>query len=194
MICGGDFTSDVQLNQIQAVLPGIMTACRRCRSARGIGHSSEKRQDGEPKNASHDSKISTSYPNVSTSRPVAARPLSSSSTMDINGIEGTEILPFGSICQRIGSQLNRDFATAINQIRGLIIVSISQLACPFDDGPSLSAIRTNSATDPACIFCITWPRWIFTVASLAPISEAICLLSIPETTRVITSRSRTVND
>src|SRR5580700_11080369 len=58
---------------------------------------------------------------------------------------------------------------------------------------SLSAMRSKSTTDPACIFCITWPRWIFTVASLAPIADAICLLSIPETTRVITSRSRAVN-
>jgi hypothetical protein len=37
------------------------------------------------------------------------------------------------------------------------------------------------------------PRWIFTVASLTAISEAICLLSIPETTKVMTSCSRTVS-
>src|SRR6059058_3424071 len=36
--------------------------------------------------------------------------------------------------------------------------------------------------------------WTFTVASLAPISAAICLLSRPETTRGITSRSRGVSD
>src|SRR2546426_4242563 len=35
-------------------------------------------------------------------------------------------------------------------------------------GPSLSAIRTSSATDLACIFCITWPRCNLTVTSLAP--------------------------
>src|ERR1700739_571106 len=37
----------------------------------------------------------------------------------------------------------------------------------------LSAIRTNSISAPACIFRITLPRWIFIVASLAPISEAV---------------------
>src|ERR1700678_696130 len=58
---------------------------------------------------------------------------------------------------------------------------------------SLSVMRTNSISDSACIFRITLPRWIFTVASLAPISEAICLLSIPDTTRPMTSRSRAVN-
>src|SRR6201987_494017 len=58
---------------------------------------------------------------------------------------------------------------------------------------SLSAVRTKSTTDPACILRMTLPRWIFTVASLAPISEAICLLSIPETTRAIICCSRAVN-
>jgi hypothetical protein len=41
---------------------------------------------------------------------------------------------------------------------------------------SLSAMWTNSAKELASIFCMTWPLWIFTVASLAPISEAICLI------------------
>src|ERR1700722_4940608 len=58
---------------------------------------------------------------------------------------------------------------------------------------SLSAIRTNSTNEAACILSIRLPRWIFTVASLAPISEAICLLSNPETTKPITPRSRAVN-
>ena len=55
---------------------------------------------------------------------------------------------------------------------------------------SFAAILTNSASDSACIFRITCPRWIFTVISLVPSSEAICLLSMPETTRLMTSRSR----
>src|SRR5580698_2410253 len=58
---------------------------------------------------------------------------------------------------------------------------------------SLSAILTSSGNDLACIFFITWLRCIFTVASLAPISPATCLFSMPETTRFITSRSRMLN-
>src|SRR5580700_6000595 len=58
---------------------------------------------------------------------------------------------------------------------------------------SLSAIRTSSGKDLACIFFITWPRYILTVASLAPSSAATCLFSIPETTRFMTSRSRTLS-
>ncbi len=42
---GSDFSGDIQLNQIQAVLHGI---CRR-RSARSIGHLSTGREDGESK-------------------------------------------------------------------------------------------------------------------------------------------------
>src|SRR5712671_1553855 len=61
-------------------------------------------------------------------------------------------------------------------------------------GSSFAAILTNSASDSACIFRITCPRWIFTVISLVPSSKAICLLSMPETTRPITSRSRAVSD
>ena len=53
---------------------------------------------------------------------------------------------------------------------------------------SLSAILTSSGKDLASIFFITWLRCILTVASLAPSSAAICLLSIAETTRFITSR------
>src|ERR1700723_670304 len=30
-------------------------------------------------------------------------------------------------------------------------------------GLSLSAMRTNSISEPACIFCMALPRWIFTV-------------------------------
>src|ERR1700683_2694171 len=58
---------------------------------------------------------------------------------------------------------------------------------------SLSAILTNSGKDLACIFFMTWLRYILMVASLAPSSAATCLLSIPETTRFITSRSRTLS-
>jgi hypothetical protein len=46
----------------------------------------------EPRNASQDSKVSTSYPNVSTSPPVATRTLSSSSIIDINGTKARIIL------------------------------------------------------------------------------------------------------
>ena len=61
-------------------------------------------------------------------------------------------------------------------------------------GSSFAAILTKSASDSACIFRITCPRWIFTVISLVPSSNAICLLSMPETTKAITSRSRVVSD
>src|SRR5438477_5448137 len=61
-----------------------------------------------------------------------------------------------------------------------------------DESSSFAAIFTNCANESACIFRITWPRWIFTVISLVPRSEAICLLSLPETTSPITSRSRAV--
>src|ERR1700724_3631576 len=59
---------------------------------------------------------------------------------------------------------------------------------------SFAAILTKSASDSACILRITCPRWIFTVISLVPSSNAICLLSMPETTRAMTSRSRGVSD
>ena len=58
---------------------------------------------------------------------------------------------------------------------------------------SLSAILTSSGKDLACIFFMTWLRYILTVASLAPSSAATCLFSIPETTSFITSRSRTLS-
>ena len=59
---------------------------------------------------------------------------------------------------------------------------------------SFAAILTNSASDSACILRITCPRCIFTVISLVPRSKAICLLSMPETTMPITSRSRAVSN
>src|SRR5262249_37753852 len=61
-------------------------------------------------------------------------------------------------------------------------------------GPAATrpAIRTSSASEPARIFLMTRPRWILTVTSLVPSCAATCLLSIPETTRAITSRSRGV--
>src|SRR5712691_7399331 len=54
--------------------------------------------------------------------------------------------------------------------------------------PNFSAIRTNSANDPARIFCMTPLRWILTVNSVVPSLAAICLLSRPVTTNPSTSR------
>jgi len=42
-------------------------------------------------------------------------------------------------------------------------------------------------------FSMTWPRWIFHVISLRPISAAICLFISPAVTKAMTSRSREVN-
>src|SRR4029453_6139253 len=58
--------------------------------------------------------------------------------------------------------------------------------------PSNSAMRTRSASERAPILRMTWPRWIFTVISLTPISPATCLFIRPGVTRVMTSRSRGV--
>ena len=58
---------------------------------------------------------------------------------------------------------------------------------------SLSAILTSSGKDLASISLLTWLRCILTLVSLAPSSAAICLLSIRETTRLMTSRPRTLN-
>ena len=57
-----------------------------------------------------------------------------------------------------------------------------------------SAILTNSATESAAIFRISWLRWTLTEASLLPMASAICLLRRPETTQGSTSRSRGVSD
>jgi hypothetical protein len=57
---------------------------------------------------------------------------------------------------------------------------------------SLSAMLPNSAGEPACILCITRPRWTAAVISLVPSTEAICFVCIPETTRSITFCSRAV--
>ena len=59
---------------------------------------------------------------------------------------------------------------------------------------SIFYLCERSASDPAFIFSITRPRCTFTVTSLVPSSPATCLLSSPETTRAMTSRSRGVND
>ena len=48
---------------------------------------------------------------------------------------------------------------------------------------SLSASCTSSAREPACIFFITRARWSLTVFSTIPSSRAICLFSLPVTTR-----------
>ena len=45
--------------------------------------------------------------------------------------------------------------------------------------PNFSAIRTNSANDPARILRMTPLRWILTVNSVVPSVAAICLLSRP---------------
>ena len=50
----------------------------------------------------------------------------------------------------------------------------------LEEIPSFSAILTGSGTDFASILRINWLRWTFTVASLAFISAAICLLRRPE--------------
>ncbi len=59
--------------------------------------------------------------------------------------------------------------------------------------PSFSAILTRSGSDFASILRINWLRWTFTVASLAFISAAICLLRRPEMSSGSTSLSRGVS-
>src|SRR6516165_877130 len=58
--------------------------------------------------------------------------------------------------------------------------------------PNFSAIRTNSATEPARIFSMTLLRWTLTVNSVVPSSAPISLLRRPVTTSASTSRSRWV--
>src|SRR2546423_11728474 len=60
--------------------------------------------------------------------------------------------------------------------------------------PSLAAILTRSAREPAFIFRITFPRCALTVISLMPSSAPTCLFNSPETTHAITSRSRGLKD
>jgi len=53
------------------------------------------------------------------------------------------------------------------------------LALPYflpGGSSSFDAILTNSASDSACIFRITWPRWIFTVISLIPSAKSYLLI------------------
>ncbi len=56
--------------------------------------------------------------------------------------------------------------------------------CRVSSGTSLSlpAIRPNSVSDRTFIFRIALLRWTFTVASVMPISPAICLLRRPRAT------------
>src|SRR4026209_502683 len=61
-------------------------------------------------------------------------------------------------------------------------------------GASFSLMRTRSAIESACIFSMTRPRWTLMVFSAIPSLSAICLLSIPATTSINTSRSRGVSD
>jgi len=56
--------------------------------------------------------------------------------------------------------------------------------------PRRAAIVTNSGSESAFIFRITWPLWALTVISLMPSSPPTCLFNSPETTSAITSRSR----
>ena len=60
--------------------------------------------------------------------------------------------------------------------------------------PSLEAIFTKSARESALIFSITLPRCAFTVISLIPSSPPTCLFNNPETTSIMTCRSRGVSD
>jgi hypothetical protein len=73
-------------------------------------------------------------------------------------------------------------------IRGWLIVGLSLYCASF------SAMRTRSARESACIFSMTWRRWSLMVISLVPNWSAICLLSIPLTTRPKTSVSRGVSE
>src|SRR5262245_40995455 len=59
---------------------------------------------------------------------------------------------------------------------------------------SLASILTRSARESAFIFRITLPRCALTVISLMPSSPPICLFSRPETTSIMTSRSRRLSD
>jgi hypothetical protein len=51
-----------------------------------------------------------------------------------------------------------------------------------DTSLSFSAIRPSSGSEPAFIFCIALLRCTLTVASVTPISKAICLLRRPRAT------------
>ena len=57
---------------------------------------------------------------------------------------------------------------------------------------SFSTIRTKSANDWTCIFCMIRARWTLMVFSTVPSSKAIILLGSPRATKGITSRSRAV--
>src|SRR5438552_1115195 len=59
--------------------------------------------------------------------------------------------------------------------------------------PRPSASRTSSATEPARILSMTRARCTLTVFSTTPSSAAICLFSMPVTTRANTCRSRGVS-
>lgn len=67
---------------------------------------------------------------------------------------------------------------------------------PFNAGvtPSLEAMVTKSASEPAAIFRITLPRCAFTVISLIPSLPPTCLFNRPETTKAMTSLSRRLSD
>src|SRR5436309_4631720 len=76
-------------------------------------------------------------------------------------------------------------------MRTLVLSLHARLVGAEDNFP---AIFTRSATDPAFILRITLPRWAFTVISLMPSSPPTCLFNFPETTNVMTSRSRRLSD
>src|SRR6267154_2288662 len=99
-----------------------------------------------------------------------------------------------SIARSSGSDSSRKRDYDLSRGRNLDYYTLVENT--YDSGresSSLSAILTSSANDWALSFRITWPRWSFTVASLSPISVAICLLSLPAATSLITSRSRGVS-
>jgi hypothetical protein len=64
----------------------------------------------------------------------------------------------------------------------------------LQDNASFAAMCTRSGRDFALIFRIARPRCCFTVISEIPSSRPITLFSSPETTKLITSRSRVLSD
>src|SRR6267154_2517372 len=98
-----------------------------------------------------------------------------------------------SIVRSSGSDSSRKRDYDLSRGRNLDYYTLVERTCDSGrESSSLSAILTSSANDLALSFRIIWPRWTFTVASLSPISAAICLLSLPAATSLITSRSRVV--
>src|SRR3974377_757884 len=94
-----------------------------------------------------------------------------------------------SIGQRYGSIPSYTYAAPLSRGHADAALGVRGLA-----RRSLDAILTRCAREPAFIFRITLPRCALTVISLMPSSPPTRLLGNPETTSVITSRSRGVSD